>query len=351
MLINPRITSYINNLHPQKHADLYSVVEKIIDKAIPLWSRSLTPLIEHDFWTRIHYQVSFSKDPDDVAEEDKPPRRDNETEDDYYDRMWRWLEDYRETELPEPGKFSPKTPKSIHDIRSEFAERGLQIIVKFANIELSPQKPDYDGGSWHVEGQMNEHICATALYYYDSDNITESHLGFRQQSSAEDAQDQPYPQGVFQWLMDVYGCDADGPSVQNIGTVTCSEGRLLTFPNVLQHQVRPFSLVDKTKPGHRKILALFLVDPGIRVISTSNVPPQQRDWWAEEVDRQTESSERTIGGLSRELKDKIFEDVDEFPISMAEAKDLRLELMEERKHYSVRNMEAFLDTTFSLCEH
>jgi len=46
--------------------------------------------------------------------------------------------------------------------------------------ELSPEKPNYDGGSWHVEGQLNEQICASALYYYDCENITESHLAFRQ---------------------------------------------------------------------------------------------------------------------------------------------------------------------------
>jgi len=46
--------------------------------------------------------------------------------------------------------------------------------------ELSPEKPSYDGGSWHVEGQLNEQICASALYYYDCENITESHLAFRQ---------------------------------------------------------------------------------------------------------------------------------------------------------------------------
>lgn len=47
-------------------------------------------------------------------------------------------------------------------------------------LELSPEKPDYNGGSWHMEGQINERICASALYYYDCENITESFLAFRQ---------------------------------------------------------------------------------------------------------------------------------------------------------------------------
>ena len=30
------------------------------------------------------------------------------------------------------------------------------------------------------QGLPNEHICASALYYYDSSNVTESHLAFRE---------------------------------------------------------------------------------------------------------------------------------------------------------------------------
>ena len=40
------------------------------------------------------------------------------------------------------------------DLRKDFGK--LQIIVKLANIHLTPEKPTYGGGSWHVEGQLNE---------------------------------------------------------------------------------------------------------------------------------------------------------------------------------------------------
>jgi hypothetical protein len=154
----------------------------------------------------------------------------------------------------------------------------LQIIVKLANIDLTPEKPDYEGGNWHVEGQLNEHICATALYYYDNENITNSHLAFRQ-SCIDSTLEMGYEQDEHDFMSAVFGCEPDGPAVQEVGSVLCKEGRLLTFPNILQHRILPFKLADATKPGHRKILALFLVDPGIRIISTANVPPQQRDWW------------------------------------------------------------------------
>ena len=42
------------------------------------------------------------------------------------------------------------------NLRKEY--RRLQIIVKLANIHLTPEKPGYEGGSWHVEGQLNEQM-------------------------------------------------------------------------------------------------------------------------------------------------------------------------------------------------
>jgi hypothetical protein len=44
------------------------------------------------------------------------------------------------------------------DIWRDYKERGLQVIVKLANIHLTPEKPEYGGGAWHVEGQL---VCTT----------------------------------------------------------------------------------------------------------------------------------------------------------------------------------------------
>ena len=42
------------------------------------------------------------------------------------------------------------------DPRKEYGR--LHIIVKLASIHLTPEKPEYEGGSWHVEGQLNENM-------------------------------------------------------------------------------------------------------------------------------------------------------------------------------------------------
>ena len=145
----------------------------------------------------------------------------------------------------------------------------------------------------------------------------------------------------------MFGCEQDGPSVQDVGAVDTLEGRLVTWPNILQHQVQPFELADRSKPGHRKILALFLVDPNIRVISTANVPCQQRHWWSEYI----QLEKGRISDLPVELQDHVFGQVEDFPLSLKEAKELRLELMEERKDFVIRHDEEFKQYTFSLCEH
>jgi hypothetical protein len=45
-------------------------------------------------------------------------------------------------------------PERSVDLKRDYGERGLQVIVKLANIHLTPEKPRYEGGSWHVEGQL-----------------------------------------------------------------------------------------------------------------------------------------------------------------------------------------------------
>ena len=129
-------------------------------------------------------------------------------------------------------------PKADNCLINRFRQSGLQIIVKMASIELTPDKPEFPTGGWHVEGQMNEHICATALYYLDSENITESSLSFRMQTSAylNDEDAFSVGQDSYHWLEQVYGTllsSGGSPCLQNYGTVETRQGRLLAFPNVL----------------------------------------------------------------------------------------------------------------------
>lgn len=153
-----------------------------------------------------------------------------------------------------------------------------------------------------------------------------------------------YEQDRYEFMQQVYGyheglySNSDDLITQELGGVVSKEGRLITFPNTLQHQVSPFSLADPSKPGHRKILALFLVDPHIRITSSANVPPQYEDWRPETQNCDSEAWQGLDGdgaGL----------------MTMEEAKAYRVELMEERGLKSEKNNAVFQIGNFCLCEH
>jgi hypothetical protein len=133
----------------------------------------------------------------------------------------------------------PYAPQPGKRLADKYHNSGLQIIVKMASIELTPEKPEFPVGGWHIEGQMNENICATALYYLDSDNITDDSLSFRMQTSGymnDDEEGFNVGQDAYHWMEHVYGTGfgcGNSPCLQNYGNVQTRQGRLLAFPNVL----------------------------------------------------------------------------------------------------------------------
>lgn len=259
-------------------------------------------------------------------------------------------------------------------IQDDFRDEGLQVIIKLSSIELTPEKPEYEGGNWHIEGMLNEHIAATALYYYDVDNVTESRISFRTEAEL-DGMDMVYEQGKSSEpttpaktpgvgegkgertnnmlltddhapLAEIFGIASrylrDEKPFQNIGSVTTPQGRLLAFPNTLQHKVEPFGLVDKTRPGHRRFLVLWLVDPHYRICSTRNVPPQQESWYdGNETKPESGTDDPDATASDSEVADG--------RMSLEKAKKLRRKLMAERtkkhKHMEDRSEQ------YNFCEH
>ncbi|KAL4898354.1 hypothetical protein BDV59DRAFT_166696 [Aspergillus ambiguus] len=345
-----KISSYINNLHPLKHKSLYDAIEKILSQTIPLWDRALT-CSWNGIRERIPYhEVEYLEHPD----PEPIPAEGEEDDDDFYERRDAW-EGSRPIKKPEPGEFEPPVLGYRGEqiiLRERFNEDGLQVIVKLANIELTPENPQYEGGSWHIEGQLNERICATAIYYYDSENITETTLSFRQRVDEEKLSHVSYEQDRHEFVNVVYGFQESAIDndhiTQELGSVICREGRLLTFPNILQHRVSPFELADRSKPGHRKILAFFLIDPHLRIISSANIPPQQEDWAQEQQELITRVLRRK---LPAELQGMVRDNIPNVSMTFDEAKDYRLELMEERSARSEMDNEQFEVGSINLCEH
>ena len=154
-----RIVSYINNAHPVHHKGLYEVVEKIIARTIPLWNKSLSQSGDK----RIVYDdVKYGEHPDPEPEESDGEDHD---EDAFWEKYDQW-QDTRPIILPEPGVFAIPQEQETLDLRKQFPDTKLQVIVKLANIELSPDNPSYEGGSWHIEGQLVRVPCFLIGYTY-----------------------------------------------------------------------------------------------------------------------------------------------------------------------------------------
>lgn len=182
-----RLTSYINNLHPTKYPEIYEAVERLIETAVPAWDQALLA-----YQNRKHrgpgrrgsrFAIPWGADdecpenwnpPDsaEVADVDVDLNSDDENAldldfdsgDDESTRQWarnelKWKmlrkPVFREPEPFVEVDYDPyTTPEGTdkHDggLFRQFHPSGLQIIVKMASIELTPEKPKFPAGGWHV---------------------------------------------------------------------------------------------------------------------------------------------------------------------------------------------------------
>ncbi|KAK3845631.1 MAG: hypothetical protein J3R72DRAFT_435303 [Linnemannia gamsii] len=326
--------AYINNLHPVDDQEIYPILEDILGKFLPMFEEVLGEM-------RVFETKKNKLTPNTYGwYGENPP-----DEDDFSDEEGYW--DYLDNRIPEPAaipEFTPPPDVPKYDLRAVGRERPLQVIVKLANIELTPDNPKYDGGSWHVEGMANENIVATGIYYYHTENVTESRLNFRIQV-AEPYYEQSDKQGMWH-MYRIYDEDA---VVQYLDGIITKQDRCIVFPNIFQHQVQPFELQDPTRPGTRKILVFFLVNPEEDpIISTTFVPPQQADWYPY-VDVLQEIEPRLPLELARMIVHLAEPALGLMQLS--EAKSHREELMKERKFFVQHTNNEMFARPFSLCEH
>ncbi|XWV26811.1 hypothetical protein QJ857_gp0240 [Tupanvirus soda lake] len=263
------INSYINNLDPVDHLDLYVSIANIFEKFVPKFNQLLKTLKDNGLIKTAN---------------------------------------------------TPETIDNANNLQFEPLSQ-CQVIVKLANTVLTPESPASPIGSWHLEGLPNEKIIATGIYYYEMTNISRNYLNFR--TTLNSGVDVDYPQDGHEYVRTHYGFTGEPKqdnygdltgSVVELGNIETVEDMCLVFPNFMQHQVSEFNLVDKNKPGCRKILVFFLIDPSSRILSTADVKPQQS------------------------------------VMSLEDAKLYRELLMFQRK-YEISDQNSFYERGWSLCEH
>ncbi|KAK0760908.1 hypothetical protein N5P37_005847 [Trichoderma harzianum] len=405
-----KIDSYINNLHPVHHADMYAIIEKFIALALPAWDviyrwpkdfwyqRISNQVIDYDctvpdicgdrecIWTNMPAIENYDADHL-IYEERKYLERNKaqkeilekkqelptadlepvtfestgcdeshllnlklERNEHYMEKYLRrlaneeghewvlelmerrdndicqWFNETHPFRFPEPSvtsySYLDRLRLKSSDVRSHdfFPQKSkrIQVIVKLTEIRLTPENPEYDGDLWNVDGRFNEHIVSTAIFCYDSDNVTDNHLYF---DAAPDEEGLCCVPNIHSYdTVRAFGIKPGGKEAQVLGRVLVDPGWAIFYPNIYRHRQGSFSLVDRSRPGYRKVLKLCLVDPAIPIISTSNVPPQQCHWWTEckAHNEGLDIAER----LPPELRDMIFNGVD-FPIVTSEAKIIR----------------------------
>ncbi|KAJ7680683.1 hypothetical protein DFH06DRAFT_1315428 [Mycena polygramma] len=398
------IQSYINGLGPREHYPrLYRLIEKIFLLSLPHFKRTL------------EFQYTYKESPSVVRwrermqlrgwGDDKLPMTRSRWEKILEDQVAQKAASELEAQAP-PIKdtevdVTDRTLFASDDTLDAFSFHGrqLKVIVK---------------GTWHLEGMPHERIVASTIYYYDTDPaIVDEGLKFRRgreeetdfPSTAEfrhesfsvsfrpegedgevenNAENEEEDDAEEHDSVSDYPSDREGnwdnidlPRYIDLGSVPTTNfttsksgtGRMLSFPNWIQHQVGEVSVAKHTPDGFvakRKILCFFLVEDGEwrdshgiymmkeptnPVLTTSDVPFQVRMTNIRTLRFLVAFICRHITGqiLPAELVQLIL-DSEYWGISREDAERHRRSLMKDRViNAETKRWESM--TGFSLCEH
>ncbi|QRV92098.1 hypothetical protein RhiJN_20116 [Ceratobasidium sp. AG-Ba] len=346
--------SYINNLHPDEHRDLHLTIEKFSSAFLPLFVWVLTDMIPQNKITPVRTTNDYSYGSNN---QDPKPEYEAYNSDNEFDQAHEAWSARRPVSPPDvnPKRYVPGKLE-LRCTSYELAGKTVQIIVKLANIHLvsvaqlfdsailtlilpfyTPEKSSYGGGSWHVEGMSNEAIAASGIYYYDEENITESRLALRATARPSENYEEDDTRGCMKtWGIGrlVFYLNPYHRKLSTPGAVITRQDWAITFPNIYQHKFSPFELKDKSKPGRRKFVALFLLDPAVHRPSTTEVP-QRQDWITPAA-----LANPILKRPSVEIISHISALIDS-SMTRKEAELFRVELMNERKAFVIRHDEKF----------
>ncbi|THU97232.1 hypothetical protein K435DRAFT_838699 [Dendrothele bispora CBS 962.96] len=439
------IQSYINGLGSrEEHPDLYRLLEKVFLLVLPQLQKTME--ISGGFKveesesspSRRRWRERITLSEDEITREEWDNllmRQKEEKEREIQERQKIDRDAEQEKQQWFSGSHTEERPNVTPD--TPWKGKDLKVIVKAANYILEPGQ-EYRG-TWHMEGMPHERIVASAIYYYDTDKfITDEGLSLRRFRHALDDFPQPYSHISFQaqlmrpesptsedggqpqytyesdeesnypsdweeqepqiyWGIHKHMSTSSISPYVKLGTVKTTgiekdgTGRILTFPNWIQHKVEgvrhanPEPSMEASRPAvaTRKILCFFLVDDQdleensgsyhaldfadtdfINVLTTSDIPNQKRSinratlhvllpFIASEVGKRLNSRDGAKGTHGKEFPPELVDlvwdyyDAVEKKLSRAEAEEHRRKLMEDRK--MDRDINGARD--YSLCEH
>lgn len=212
-----RIDSIINNLDPNKYADVQEQVRRLFEQIFPLFETlCCSGALRNDFdGDKIRHRVGVGRD------------------------------------IP-------------------LRNRPLQIVTKIVEYRVNSEV-EFDG-VWHVEGMSHENILATGLCIIKRDeNFDGACISFKRPFYEKEAEALMCgtPQNAYLPLE-----KAGGGHVRPLGTLETPAGRAMVFPNSHIHRLSNMNSADG-QDAVRRIVVFWLVNPEQRIISTRDVEPQQ----------------------------------------------------------------------------
>ena len=186
-----KIKSYINNLDSGKQrTDFYPVLEDIFSRFVPMFNNVLRDLASKRYNARRvdesgdTYEAEDRITPkmwkaysDGIWEEggkylkvpgsegfdvDEMDEEDEDYDEDDNIRLWR-LGQLTGT------KWGPPTLDEELEKQVTLNGKDVKVIVKLANIILTPERTEYPGGSWHVEAMLVSIYTTLPVYHFLSE--------------------------------------------------------------------------------------------------------------------------------------------------------------------------------------
>jgi len=152
------ISPYINNIHPTHHKELYSVIPDVLQHALPMFERVLSDLVRPLLPMRVAMPSGSLFEGEEsvgcIWGDGHPHHSVHGYE-------------YQAGSDTRYARYQFRTPDvkkkydgdlRVMNNRISLKSRTLQVIVKLANIVLTPENPEYPGGNWHVEGLLQLHF-------------------------------------------------------------------------------------------------------------------------------------------------------------------------------------------------
>ena len=143
---------YITNIHPTHHKELYSIIPEILECALPMFERVLSDLLRPLLPVRIKgtAQPLGGGRTTGCIWGNGAPNSSPLNEDEFHKRRDVWRLKHPFSTPDAKGEYDGDL--QVMNNRISLKGRTLQVFVKLTNILLTPERPEYPGGKWHVEG-------------------------------------------------------------------------------------------------------------------------------------------------------------------------------------------------------